>query len=102
MAPVLLEGGAEAGRQLVDEVRLLVVVDGHTDGRVLGDARPAVGHLGQPPDRGDGGGGWPTPQWLLRIARINDSCPAAPAFAKVACARNGKSGRVDNTTIWEA
>jgi len=22
----------------------------------------------------------PTPQWLLRIARINDSCPSAPVI----------------------
>src|SRR5664279_5392767 len=40
----------------------------------------------QPPDRGDGAGGWPTPQRLLSIARINASSPSAPALAKGACA----------------
>jgi hypothetical protein len=47
----------------------------------------------EPPDRRDGDGGWPTPQWLLRIARINASCPSALAIAEVACPRSGASGR---------
>jgi hypothetical protein len=33
------------------------------------------------------------PQWLLRIAQINTSCPSALAIAKVACPRTGASGR---------
>src|SRR5664280_3678795 len=37
----------------------------------------------QPPDRGDGGGGWPTPQWPLRITRINASSPSAPCSRKL-------------------
>jgi hypothetical protein len=35
----------------------------------------------QPSDRGDGRGGWPTPQWLFRIARSHD--PVTADGAKV-------------------
>ena len=43
LAAVLLEGQPVPGQQLVDQVGLLVVADGHPHGRVLGDARAARG-----------------------------------------------------------
>ncbi len=47
VAPVLLQRRPVAAEQLVDEVGLLVVVDGRPHRRVLGDPGAAVGHLGQ-------------------------------------------------------